>query len=74
MPIKPIHYAISANNQIFIEDLIRKDAEQFKSDLEKVNAANTLVRLSKSSIKRKRSSGKPVKKKSKRRKILRVRK
>ena len=58
MLIKPIHYAISYNNQIFIEDLIRKDVEQFKSDLEKVNAANTLVRLSKSSRKRKRSSGK----------------
>ncbi len=70
MPIKPIHYALSANNKIFIEDLIRMDPEQFKSDLEKVNAANTLVRLSKSSRKRKRSSGKTVKKKNQKKKNI----
>ena len=71
--IKPNDYMRAANNSNNIATLIRYNPKQFKSNLEKVNAANALLSLSKSSRKRKRSrsrnGGKTVKKrKSKRRK------
>tara|TARA_Y100000389_G_scaffold186583_1_gene207087 strand:+ start:1362 stop:1592 length:231 start_codon:yes stop_codon:yes gene_type:complete len=67
--IKPNDYMRAANNSNNIATLIRYNPKQFKSNLEKVNAANALLSLSKSSRKRKRSSGKTIKKrKSKRRK------
>lgn len=67
--IKPNDYMRAANNSNNIATLIRYNPKQFISSLEQVNAANALLSLSKSSRKRKSSSGKTVKKrKSKRRK------
>jgi len=67
--IKPNDYMRAANNSNNIATLIRYNPKQFISKLEQVNAANALLSLSKSSRKRKSSSGKTVKKrKSKRRK------
>ena len=70
--IKPNNYVKTANDLRSIESLIRMNPKQFKDDLERVNAANTLVNMSKR--KRSRSRGKTVKKRKPKRKTRRGRK
>ena len=75
--IKPTNYVNTADDLRSIESLIRINPEQFKDDLERVNAANTLVNMSKSKRKRSRSRsrsrGKTVKKRKPKRKTKRRR-
>lgn len=71
--IKPSNYVKSSKYLKNIESLIRINPKQFEDDLKSVNAAITLVNMSKR--KRNRSRGKTVKKrKPKRKKSRRCRK
>jgi hypothetical protein len=71
--IKPSNYVKSSKYLKNIESLIRINPKQFEDDLKSVNAAITLVNMSKR--KRNRSRGKTVKKrKPKRKKSRRSRK